>query len=1107
MPEPPPDDLRLNAARLAESLRADENAVDPVDAGSTGLALLDLLDDAEEAAEPHEVQRGVDLIDFALRHLPGHPCAHLWRFRSAGALTYLAEHTGSEELLASALSNLALVAADASAPADLAEWAAVDTAELTKVRLATGDFTAEEAGRLLDALAGHAAVVHDREELLSFQRELALAHRWAYPHTLDLGHLEHAATGLTAVLAELPEGDTSRPEAWEALALVQEERHRLTGELPLLDAAITAASALRDLVAEMPGVHQARTLLAGLLCVRYLERDTTDDADEALREYDAVLAVEELDPDHATNHGVLKCLRANDRDDADGLLAGVRALTEVADTAAGRSAWVLSMLADAHASLTRLVGAEHLWPVLDWAGAALAVAGEEHDGTVQLRITRFEAAEAAAEQFGVHTVLARYDVRDWLADAERAVLDAPPDIDQRLRAQLTIRLLLLRTRWMAELTRPDDDLGVELRDLCDLADTVRKNMPDAENNALAGLVAYLSSINRAYVAGGSADPLELALMTPFYDLFRTTRPDSEADAVGAEMIALTRALSERLRAGQDFRALTSDYIALAWRVDALAPGAERDRLQHSVRLLSMGFGTPRSTAPEVPAEVLNPVSDFDSLFGKAAELRSAVMAGDVDRALALQQVVEQFAADSPKGSPQELLVGIASGVARATMVKLLPTQPEARDEEMASAEAEWSRSGHPEAALGLARRLRSRGLPGDRERSRELGLTAAHSNGEQVTVWCLADEDDDGLVRVLETRRAMALDIVPRGFGTAEVQSALRATGTDALIYLLPRNDLHVGVGVVVPADRPVRVTPLPLLRVERISRFRRALETFQADARTAPRRQVWRDEVTALCAWAWEVAGPVFEPWQDARLALVPVGELGRVPWEAAHRDVDGRRRFLLQDNEITLVPAAAVLSTHVGGTAVPPRAVFVGNPGRDAAAAAVTAESMRDESRCGGVFLGGHGGPPRPWRQSPDGAGTPEEVLAAMAHGLDVLHLGCRATSELDDPGRSALTLHGGDLVPPPADVGLVTLPDHVLRGDVHDDAKTLPARFLAGGARHVLAARWPTSGDLVRRVHHLLASADGSTPGAALREVQRELLERSAIDEWAAIAHHGG
>lgn len=1107
MSEPMYDDLRLNATRLAESLRAGEDDVDPASAGATGLALLDLLDDEEAAADPDEVQRSVDLIGFALRRLPGHPCAHLWRFRSAGALTYLAEHRGSEELLDSALSCLALVAGDATAPPDLAEWSAVDAAELTKVRLATGDFTAEEAGQHLAALARYAAVVHNQEELLHFRRELALAHRWAYPHTLDLDHLQHAADGLTTVLTELSEQDTSRPEALEALALVQEERHRCTGELTLLDAAVTAAAELRALTAELPSANYARSMLAGLLSVRYLERDTADDADEALREYEAVLVDEELDPDHATHHGVLKCMRGADQDDADALRSGVRVLTDLAGTEAGRSAWVLSVLAEAHASLTRLAGVEHLWPVLDWAGAALAAAGEEHDGTVQLRITRFEAAEAAGEQFGVHTVLARHDVHSWLTDAERAVLDAPPDTNKRLRAELTVRLALLRTRWMAELTRPDDDLGVVLRDLCDLADAVRKDMPDAENNALAGLAAHLSSMNRAYVLEGSAEPLELDVVMPFYELVHTTRPSTEADVVEAEAIALARALSERLRSGLDFRTLTSDFVALVWRVDALAPGEERDRLQYYVDMLSKAFGPPSGTAPDVPVEVSNPVSDYNTLFGKAAELRSAVAAGDVDRALAIQQAVEQLAADSPKGSPQELLARIAASVSRATMVKLLPVQPEARDERLASAEAEWSRTGHPGAALGLARQLRSRDLPGDRARSRELGLTAAHLDGEQVTTWCLADEAHDDLVRVLETRRAAALDTVPRAFGTAEVQAALLATGTDALIYLLPRNDVHGGVGVVVPADGSVGVTPLPLLRTERVSRFRKALETFQANARTAPRRQVWRDEVTALCAWAWEVAGPVFEPWRDARLALVPVGELGRVPWEAAHRKVAGRCRFLVQDNEITLVPAAAVLSGRTDGTAAPPRAVFVGNPGRDDAAAAVTAERMRDESRCGGVFLGGHGVPPQPWRQSPEGAGTPEEVRAAMVHGLEVLHLGCRATSDLDDPGRSALALHGGDLVPPPADVELVTLPGHVLRGDVHDDARALPARFLAGGARHVLAARWPASGDLVQRVHHLLVSADGSTSGAALRAVQLEVLERSAIDEWAAIAHHGG
>ncbi|RDI24503.1 CHAT domain-containing protein [Lentzea flaviverrucosa] len=1093
------DDLCHEVAQLTELLHLHEDDLDPAVAGATGLALLELRP-GEGAVGPEDVERAVGLISFALRHLPHHPCAHLWRYRSAGALTHLAEHHESQELLASALSTLALVAADATAPADVAEWAAVDAAELTKLRLATADFTAEDARLHLDALAAHSSVVHNPYEVLEFRREVALAHRWAYPHTFNLDDLEHSAADLTAVLAELSEEDPTRPEALEALALVQEERHRRGDDPELLDVAVTAAAELRALVTEPPAAAYTRSLVAGLLATRYLERGTTADADEALAEFVAVRDQIELGTEHATQYGVLKCMRGADLGDVAAMSDGVRALTELSATEEGGSAWTSSVLAETHLVLARQAGAEHLWPALDWADATLAEAGEEHDGTIRLRVTRLEAAESAGREFGVHTVLARHDVHGWLTDAERAVLEAPAGTNARLRTHLMIRLALLRTQWMPELARPDDDLGALLSRLCDLAEVVRHDLPANEEEALAGLAAYLTWMSRAYLTGDTPEPLNLEALGPFFDWIGAGKPASEVDEVEGEAIELARALARCVRSGQDFRAFTGDIVALVWRTDALPPSVERDRLRQYVQLLARALGPPSSTEPLIPAELLNSVDGLGAVIHKADALRTAIAGGDVDGALSVHQAIDQAASDALPGSSQEMLARIASGVSRAAMAKMLPARPEALEEAISAADGEWARTGRPESALALGRLLRSRNRPADRAWSRELGLTAS-VDGEQVTAWCLADDARGDLVRVLETRRAATLDIAPLAFGTDEVRGALQATNADALIYLLPHNKAHGGMAVVVAADGSVGVTPLPKLRTERISRFRTACETLRANIRTAPRRQLWQAELTELCGWAWDAAGVAFEPWQGKRLALVPVGELGLVPWEAAHREVAGVRRFLLQDSEITLVPAARTLA---GGTAViHTGAVIVGNPCKDDPAAAVLAEKLRDDFRPDGVFLGGHGGSPRPWRPSPDGAGTPDEVRTAMVDGLDVLHLGCRATSDLGDPGKSSISLHGGELLPPPADVELVTLTDHVLHGTGHDDARALPARFLANGARHVLAARWAPSHDLLHRVHTLM---DGRTPGAALRAAQLELVERSAIDEWTAIAHHG-
>ncbi|NUT99100.1 MAG: CHAT domain-containing protein, partial [Saccharothrix sp.] len=196
---------------------------------------------------------------------------------------------------------------------------------------------------------------------------------------------------------------------------------------------------------------------------------------------------------------------------------------------------------------------------------------------------------------------------------------------------------------------------------------------------------------------------------------------------------------------------------------------------------------------------------------------------------------------------------------------------------------------------------------------------------------------------------------------------------------------------------------------------------------------------------------------------------------------------------------------------------------PGRDDAAAAVTAEELRDTFYPDGRFLGGHGQPPRPWRVAEDGAGTPAEVRAALAGGVSVLHLGCRAVSEVEAPRRSRVTLHdGAPFDPGPLDADLVTLTGHTSTAGPHDDARTLPAAFLALGARSVLATRWPAS---TAHLVHLVHQHWKDSPGTALRTAQLRVLDpafdRSTlpphlrdlvpadpadIEHWAALAHFG-
>jgi hypothetical protein len=103
-------------------------------------------------------------------------------------------------------------------------------------------------------------------------------------------------------------------------------------------------------------------------------------------------------------------------------------------------------------------------------------------------------------------------------------------------------------------------------------------------------------------------------------------------------------------------------------------------------------------------------------------------------------------------------------------------------------------------------------------------------------------------------------------------------------------------VAVVVPAEGAVTCAQLPLLA---------------GDSITEPAT------VDAIGGWAWLAGGAAVlatakaaAPGRVPRVALVPAGTLGSVPWAAAWRDTGTGRRHLVEDVEITLLPSARLLA-----------------------------------------------------------------------------------------------------------------------------------------------------------------------------------------------------
>jgi hypothetical protein len=367
----------------------------------------------------------------------------------------------------------------------------------------------------------------------------------------------------------------------------------------------------------------------------------------------------------------------------------------------------------------------------------------------------------------------------------------------------------------------------------------------------------------------------------------------------------------------------------------------------------------------------------------------------------------------------------------------------------------------------------------------------------------------------------------------ADIARTLRAARLDALAYLIPASAATRGRVIVVAADGTARECPLPGLAVgpgTAVARFAsadhefRATRTPAADADDVAAVRRFRSELDGICEWAWDAAiGPLLGQFRPAgrgpgplRVALVPIGILGLVPWHAARRAGPGTPRYACADVIFTTCASARQLMEAASRPRLMPGsglAVFVADPiGADPLGALRGARREADAIRAalypGAVYLG------RSDRGPASGAGTPDEVLAWLPGGTArvrpaVLHLGCHANAGAS-PEESRLVLAGGETLPVSrilaqarhrdsgAASGLVVLA--ACTSDLaiadHDEALTLASAFLAAGAAGAIGARWAVPDSLTAPLmfmfHRYLVHDPGGGPAAALRAAQLWMLD---------------
>jgi len=395
----------------------------------------------------------------------------------------------------------------------------------------------------------------------------------------------------------------------------------------------------------------------------------------------------------------------------------------------------------------------------------------------------------------------------------------------------------------------------------------------------------------------------------------------------------------------------------------------------------------------------------------------------------------------------------------------------------------------------------------------------------------------------------------------ADISGTLAAGAADALIYLLPRDEDGPGIAVTIDAARTVTRVPLPSLRAGPGSPIRACEQARKAADQMGEQspgygqaRQRWRDALGELCDWAWQAIGPLLGtlpamPGKLRHVVLVPVGELGLVPWHAARCRTGGRYRYACED---VVFSYAASARQFIDAAGLRPRrwterAVLISDSRPSLYATAAGVEYIRATCYPAGALFGYAYTDLASSGVSGSAAATPADVLGALpgaaSGGASMLHFGCHGqakvpvlTSRLDlgEGGELAVgrILHQARKRSRSEPGGLVVLASclsDVTETD-YDEALTLATAFLSAGSAGVVGARWSvgeadTALFMVNFHNHLNCGPSG--PAQALHSAQLWMLDpgRAAPDglskvlreeasqpgladpaAWAAFAYQG-
>ncbi|MBO3750624.1 CHAT domain-containing protein [Streptosporangiaceae bacterium NEAU-GS5] len=655
---------------------------------------------------------------------------------------------------------------------------------------------------------------------------------------------------------------------------------------------------------------------------------------------------------------------------------------------------------------------------------------------------------------------------------------------------------------------------------------------DKDLRYLDDALAALSELPPGWNAVGPGLPMLLGLINQlraFHDPASATRRDDAAAKYEEALEQLPPDSPHRalLRLGIDVARVTDDPVSqmsIMARMRALTAGADPDMVTGSEAVLRLLSQSPLNADPAAMRQAAHDLAAQRPGRFPAALVEELISLAHLTRGQYGAAVEAKLAALTERSAD----VLLQTGVDRA-----LDMSREAADDALEAARLALDHGYMAEAlqALELARGMTlhaaTAGLPQSSVESGPVGVP-----GDERTEAVVADPE------------------LSRPPSVADIAVCLRERGWDALAYLLPDR------AVIVRPDGTVEPFPLPGLA------DRRALAAFTG---AAPESAEWGAALREVCAWAWRAA---MEPLlvrlglsgRIVRLVVVPWGELGLVPWQAAGAPGEGR---LCERAAVSFAASARqLLRTVIPVSSYGTAPVVVADPKRDIQLrwgrneCAEIVRLIYPAARRFGTWPGSsrpqHEPAPEPATEpDPDSAPEPgpepapepatvdalTDLLPGGPHPASMLHFACHAQSnavatrsglELTEPLTVARLL---DRLPddgPGALVVLSACTSDFTENDF-DEALTLATALLATGASTVIGSRWRVGDDartalMMLMFHHQLAVHD---PAEALRRAQAWMLAprpdelppdispivRTGLDHdlgdpavWGAFTHQG-